>query len=240
MCNINDCTSMRDVYRASANIPLTAGETVACELAPQVTCVTLISPSPTPSPTPLPNPRQLGQACDAAHPCAAALGCDCVGVCRQNVSMDIVGLGDDSLALWLCGAQVGATANMGKRTTWSYNGPCPSVYLYVTNANWKSGISVAVQDKTSGGTTWYAGKTDGSQVTGIAGVDLSDTDFFSDPAYDFGTWVDVVFSANHASRAPWVAMANDYGSEPWSFTDTSVSGSDIGNTWYKVTLPFCT
>lgn len=235
MCDITDCTAMRDVYRASGAGPTAVGDIVACQQASQVQCVTTQGGGG--GGGVLPVPRQLGEPCDAGAACIAGATCDCAGICQNEVSIDVIAVGDDSVALWVCGTKIGVTAGMGQRETWSYTGPCPTLYYYATNNNWKTGITSAVQDLATN--TIYPTQTDGSGLVGIVGVDVTDTTFFSDSSYDFSAWVPAVQSVDHQVRTPWMDMLAEFGSEAWSYKPTDQSGSDLVNTWYKVKIPMC-
>lgn len=240
MCDVTDCTSVRDVYRPTGSGPTAVGDIASCEQASQVQCMTprVGGAGVMSSPSPLPNPRLPGQPCDVTNTCTAGTTCDCQGICHTDVSLDITAVGDDSVAFWACGTKLGVTAGMGVRKTWRYDGPCSDMYFYATNNNWKTGITLAIEDRSTA--TMYPSKTDGSSLASIVGVNVPNTEFFADPEYDFSAWVNAVSSADHQVRQPWIDMLTEFGSEAWSYKATDQPGSDLVNSWYKVTLPFCT
>lgn len=240
MCAVSDCTGARDVYRPTGSSPSSVGEIVGCDLASQVTCVTPAAISPSPSPV----PAAIGEACSATIPCASGAECDCQNMCRKSVSIEVQGLGDNNLSPWMCGVEFGSPTNFyTARGTWTFSGPCSDIYFYSTNDAGTSGVTVAVREQAA--STWYTTQIDGSSLSGTYVVNATNTDFFTDPAYDFSAWKAVVPHRFLPNRAEYALLNTDYGAQVWTSEEAdavSVLGGGptwYGSTWYKASLPFC-
>lgn len=70
MCDVSDCTATRDVYRPVDSTPLVVGNVISCQLATEVTCVSLRAGAPVPN-SDAPSPSPLAAASQSSTPSAS-------------------------------------------------------------------------------------------------------------------------------------------------------------------------
>lgn len=140
----------------------------------------------------------------------------------------------------MCGNEFGpATTNYQQRGTWTYTGACSDLYFRVANSNGgHEGVTAAVREV--GSSTWYPTALSAANgLTGIVENNPPNTDFFTDPAYDFSSWIDVTVSSALSGNTNYQSMNTDYGSVVWSRYNGHLGAGDLGVSYYKTTLPFC-
>lgn len=264
VCDVTDCTALREVYRPADVAPSTVGEVVGCEQATQVTCVSsrLISPSSTPSATPsvsiIPGPSStssstpsvtpsispsasiipvaLGNFCDETSICVAGAACNCLNVCATVVTINVEAIGDDMTSPWMCGNEFGSqTTDWQTPGSWTYTGPCSDLYMELTNTGGSTSIQFTIQDDSTG--TWYPAKLSGG-LSVITEYNPPDTSFFTDASYDFSGWDPAINTTSVADKPSWISFKETHNTDLMSWFPTEV-GPFTSVSWYKVTLPFC-
>lgn len=231
MCSVTDCSATKDVFRPIGLSP-SVGSIVACEKVASATCVHKITPTPAP----------LGAECNPVAGCTAGSICNCQGICTKEVSLVVLAYGDGSVQPFLCGNELGpGTTSYNELGSWSFTGACSDLYFFVTNSYLNTGMMAAVRESSS--TSWYTTQVGGSSLTGLYKNNAANTNFMSDSDYNFGGWSGVVEQPSQGTISEYVGFRADFGARMWTTTEALQAEADTGtwsgNTWYKVTLPFC-
>lgn len=182
----------------------------------------------------------LGGVCDVTSTCETGTACSCLSLCSTVVSLEVEAVGDDKVSPWICGTELGPpTVNFQDRGSWTYTGPCSDLYFKVNDFEGiYSGVAAAVREV--GTTTWFpTALAGGSGLSGTAGHNITGTGFFTNPNYDFTSWLTVVQQTSLGAMPSYVNINQEYGSETWTYQNGFLGNGDMGDTWYRTTLPFC-
>ncbi|CAN8066260.1 unnamed protein product, partial [Agarophyton chilense] len=161
--------------------------------------------------------------------------------CSTIISIEIEALADDGVVPMMCGTELGPpTPDNIVEGSYTYNGVCDDLYYRVSNSGgiWEALIT-AVRDVNTN--TWYPSVLPpDSGITAIVTKNPPNTDFFTDPAYDFSGWTPALqHTETIATYAEYIAFQNDHGGIIWTFDNFRHPRGDEGFTYYRVILPFC-